>query len=89
MAATKVSAKTEDTSPALTDLAYSVKNPGTTPVSRKVLWSNIFGMNKASSAEVLAGTDDAKFLTPLAAQYWLDTSNRFVDIRERDNNNRS
>lgn len=41
MANTKVSAKTEDTSPALTDLAYSVKNPGTTPVSRKVTWTNI------------------------------------------------
>lgn len=37
----KLTALTEDTSPALTDLCYTVKNPGGTPLSRKALWSTI------------------------------------------------
>ena len=39
--AEKLTARTEDTSPALTDIVHSVKDPGGTPLSRKVTWENI------------------------------------------------
>lgn len=41
MASSKVTAMTEDTAPAITDLAYGVKNPGGTPLSRKLTWETI------------------------------------------------
>lgn len=44
MADQKVTGLTEDTTPALTDLVYGVKNPGTTPTSRKLTWSSVFSV---------------------------------------------
>lgn len=36
---------TEDTSPAGTDLAYTIKNPSTIPVGRKAQWSNVMKLS--------------------------------------------
>lgn len=41
MADQKLTALTEDTAPASTDYAYTVKDPGGTPLSRRATWLNI------------------------------------------------
>ncbi len=43
--AQKVQDLTEDTSPASTDLGYTIKNPSTTPVGRKATWANLMKLS--------------------------------------------
>lgn len=40
----KVQDLTEDTTPARTDIGYTIKNPSSTPLPRKVKWSNILDL---------------------------------------------
>jgi hypothetical protein len=49
MADEKLTQLTEDTSPALTDLIYGVKNPGGTPLSRKLTWTTVFNLLKTAT----------------------------------------
>src|SRR3990172_7208651 len=46
MADEKLTQLTEDTAPALTDLTYGVKNPGGTPLSRKLTWTTVLNQTK-------------------------------------------
>lgn len=41
----KVQDLTEDTTPAASDLAYSIKNPNTSPSGRKAKWSNVMKLS--------------------------------------------
>lgn len=66
MADSKLTALTEDTSPSSTDLAYSVKDPAGTPLSRKVTWLNavkaglsgVFSFASSSGPSSLAFFED-------------------------------
>lgn len=53
-----------------TALVHDVSEVTVGKKMKKITWANIKAMlaTKASAAEVLAGTDDAKFLTPLSAK---------------------
>ena len=49
-----VTSMTEDTTPATTDLVYEVKNPGTTPVDRKVQIGNLPFVKKADVIKLVS-----------------------------------
>lgn len=55
MADQKLTALTEDTSPSSSDLAYTVKDPAGTPLSRKATWLNVL---KGAALGVLTSNGD-------------------------------
>lgn len=71
MADQKLTALTEDTAPASTDYAYTVKDPGGTPLSRRATWLNILkgaylGI-ATSDNDIIARIGGAATRVPVAA----------------------
>jgi len=59
--------QTEDTAPSLTDLAYTVKDPGGTPLSRKSTWQTILNLLYSLTAKTTLTGADTIPLTDSAA----------------------
>jgi hypothetical protein len=82
MASAKISALTEDTSPALTDLLVSVEDPGGTPFTRKILVSKLLDLgrsykNNIGASSAPTANDDSGDGYDVGS-LWVDTANDLV-----------
>lgn len=55
----KLTELTEDASPAVTDITYGVKDPGGSPLSRKLQWDNILALYDSKTSTLTNKTFDA------------------------------
>lgn len=63
MADSKLTALTAMTTPVSTDILYIVDDPGGTPVSQKITWSNLLGANLAAIYALTSAADKLPYFT--------------------------